>query len=87
MRLRRLLLHHAVFLSDYPPRVGLRYLGSFLYPGFGPLARYGGGEAPRSSPLRWSLQALHLLLLLMIVAELALRGLAGCPLRQIRWSG
>ncbi|MEM9556297.1 MAG: hypothetical protein AAGC60_18725 [Acidobacteriota bacterium] len=85
-RLRRLLLHHLVFLADYPPPVGARYLSDYLYPGFVPISRRPASDGRRSGPLRWGLQAFHFTCLSAIALELAVRGLIGRPLREIRWS-
>jgi hypothetical protein len=82
-RLRRILVHHVVFLADYPSPVGAKYLSEYLYPGFWPLSRVPPLGAPRAA--RWLLQSLHFAFLSGTALELGVRGAIGRPLREIRW--
>jgi hypothetical protein len=82
-RLRRILLHHVIFLADYPPPVGSKYLGEYLYPGFWPLSRVPPRGAPGAR--RWLLQSFHFALLSGTALELWVRGVIGRPLRAVRW--
>lgn len=82
-RLRRILLHHVIFLADYPAPVGGKYLGEYLYPGFWPLSRVPPRGAPGAT--RWLLQSLHFAFLSATALELGVRGAVGRPLRAVRW--
>ncbi len=84
-KLKRVLLNHVVFLADYPPAVGLRYLREMLYPGFWPLARWDGRGGVRVAAARWVLQAIHLSCLVATAMGLGIRGVLGRPLREIRF--
>jgi hypothetical protein len=83
-RIRRLLLNHHIYLADFPPEVSAFYLRRVLFPGFWPIGAAAGGH-PR--PLRWTLQAGYFAAFVAVGLELALLGMTGRPLREIRWAG
>lgn len=81
-RIRRILLNHHIHLADFPTSVSRCYFREVLFPGFWPL----GSPPERLQPVRWALQALYFLWFGATGAELALRGLCGRPLRQVKWA-
>jgi hypothetical protein len=87
LRLRRLQLNHHVFLADYPPDVGRYYVRHMLFAGLWPIAPWDRSAPAGAALVRWQLKAVHFGLFCAIGAELALRGRAGRPLREIPWAG
>lgn len=80
-RVRGLLLNTHVLLADFPAEVSRYYFRELLFPGFWPL----GSRPRRWRPLSWATQALYFTWFLAVGLELALRGAAGRPLRDIGW--
>ena len=81
-RIQRLLKNHHVYLADFPVETSRVYLRASLVPGFWPV-----GVAKGYRPLRWMLQSIYFVWFFAVGIQLALHGIAGIPLREIRWAG
>jgi hypothetical protein len=76
--LRRSLYSHILCMADYPPAKARFYFRHSLFHGLWPLAPWAGGR-------KWLAKALHFAWFCGVAAKLALRGVAGRPLRRVEW--
>jgi hypothetical protein len=86
-RLRRILVNHAVFMADYPADVARTYFRELLFAGLWPLAPFDGSRGPVRGVAKLCVKLVYFGWFSAICAELFARGLAGRPLRDVRWSG
>ncbi|MET9296205.1 glycosyltransferase family 2 protein [Streptomyces sp. NPDC003077] len=84
-RLRRSLYSHVTCTSDYPWATSRTYLTRILFHGLWPLAPWDGSGGTARGLKRWTIKAVHLTWFCAVAGELAVRGLAGRPLRQVAW--
>jgi radical SAM superfamily enzyme YgiQ (UPF0313 family) len=82
-RIRRVLLHHHVFLADYPPEVGKYYFSQILFYGLWPFAPWDKQKSLPMGCLKWFLKFLYLVWFLRVGIELFFRGLFKIPLKEI----
>jgi len=86
-RVRRMLLHHHLFLS-HGRRVDARYyLAELLFFGMWPLVPFDRTKGFRRGAIKCLLKYVYALWFAKIGVELILRGLSGRPLREIVWGG
>lgn len=84
-RLRRSLYSHVTLMADYPHTTARRYFSEYLFHGLWPLAPWDGSRGPSRGLVRWSIKAVHFAWFCAVVTSLAVRGLAGRPLRDVAW--
>nr|ANQ31712.1 glycosyltransferase [Actinoplanes teichomyceticus] len=85
VRLRRSMYSHVVSMADYPSRTARRYFQQYLFYGLWPLAPWDGRRGPARGLVRWSIKAVHFTWFGAVAASLAVRGLAGHPVRGVTW--
>lgn len=86
-RIRRLLLNHHVFLTDWPVASARYYLRQVLFPGMWPVAGWEGRRGFRTGLLNAAIKWVYFGWFAAVGAELFGRGLVGRPLRHLAWAG
>jgi hypothetical protein len=80
-----MLIHHHLFLADYPPATGRYYVRQILFHGLWPLAPWDGATPVGRAIAKWALKVPNIQRLLSVCLMLAARGASGRPLRRKRW--
>ena len=86
-RIRRMLLHHHLFLSHAAPSNSRHYLGSILFFGMWPFVPFDATKGVRRGLIKCALKYVYAAWFAKIGLELILRGLRNRPLREISWGG
>lgn len=86
-RIRRMLLHHHLFLSHAEPAQARYYLGSILFFGLWPWVRFDASKGVGNGAIKCLLKYVYAVWFAKIGLELIVRGMARRPLREIRWGG
>jgi hypothetical protein len=86
-RQRRMLLHHIIFLADYPADVARVYFRDLLFHGLWPLAPFDASRGVARGVAKQVIKLLHFGWFAAVWTELLARGLAGRPLRDVPWGG
>ena len=84
-RINRMLLHHHLFLADYPPAVGRYYFREILFHGLWPLAPWDRRSPPGRALAKWALKVPYFLWFAGVGLGLAVRGAVGRPKRRKTW--
>lgn len=85
-RIRRLLLNAHLLMAGFPAATARYYFRHLLFKGLWPIG-YSTGRVGPGSVCRWLLRFVYFWIFVGIGTELALRGIAGRPLREIPWAG
>lgn len=86
-RIRRMLLHHHLFLSHAAPANARYYLGSILFFGMWPWVPFDRSKGLRRGIIKCVLKYLYALWFAKIGLELIVRAMRKRPLRDINWGG
>ena len=86
-RIRRLLINHWVFMSDFDQDTANYYWRNMLLAGFWPVAPLELSNGISFAAKKWGLKLIYFLFLLRVGTELFIRGLFNRPLRGIAWGG
>jgi hypothetical protein len=84
-RINRMLLHHHLFLADYPPAKGRYYFREILFHGLWPLAPWDRRSPPGRALAKWALKIPYFLWFAGVGLNLAVRGALGRPKRRKTW--
>jgi hypothetical protein len=84
-RINRMLLHHHLFLADYPPAKGRYYFREILFHGLWPLAPWDRRSPPGRALAKWALKIPYFLWFAGVGLNLAVRGALGRPKRRKAW--
>lgn len=84
-RLRRILLHHHLFLSHFEPEKARYYVRNMLLYGLWPLVAFDRSRGFRAGAIKCLLKYVYAAWFLKIGAELVVRGLVSRPLPDIHW--
>jgi hypothetical protein len=82
---RRRLYTHVIYSADYPWTIARCYLLSCLFFGLWPITGWDRSQQLSTRVLRWFIKAIHLILFVLIGANLMLRGLLNRPLKSVSW--
>jgi hypothetical protein len=86
-RLRRMLINHVVFMADYPDDVARTYFRELLFGGLWPLAPFDRSKGGVHGVKKLGVKLVYFGWFSAVCAELFVRGVAGRPLRDVRWNG
>jgi len=86
-RIRRMLLHHHLFLSHAEPANARYYLSKILFFGMWPWVPFDSSKGLGRGAVKCLLKHIYALWFAKIGVELILRGFGKRPLREINWGG
>jgi len=84
-RIKRLLINHWVFMSDFEKDVANYYWRKMLLTGFWPFAPMDLSKGLGFAAKKWGLKLIYYFFLLRVGAELFFRGLFKRPMRKLIW--
>lgn len=84
-RIRRMLLHHHLFLSHSEPAQARYYLRSMLFFGLWPWVAFDTSKGLGHGTIKCLLKHVYAIWFAKIGFELIVRGIVGRPLREISW--
>ncbi len=86
-RIRRMLIHHHLFLSHYDINKARYYAREMLFYGFWPYSPPDFSNGLRFAAVKWILKFVYGLWFMQVWAELIIRGLVNKPISDISWGG
>lgn len=86
-RIRRMLLHHHLFLSHSEPAQARYYLRTILFFGLWPWVGFDSSKGLGHGVVKCLLKHVYAIWFAKIGLELVVRGVVGWPLREISWGG
>lgn len=84
-RIRRILLHHHLFLSHADPETSLYYSSQILFYGLWPWVPFDWSRGWRAGAIKCAIKYLYAIWFTKIAIELIMRGRSNRPMNQIKW--